>query len=64
MKAIINFNLNFTTSKVLSYLIFLGATAVAFYLKDKSVFIEGMIYATILQGVKAVSEIKSIKKAE
>lgn len=48
-------NLNFTTSKLLSYLILLSGTAVAFYTKDNKPFIDAMLYATIVQGVKNVS---------
>lgn len=64
MKNYIKWNLNFTTSKLLSYAIFIAATVVALVLKDKQVFVEGMMYATILQGVKAVTEIKNKPNVE
>ena len=61
MRNYIKFALNFTTTKLLSYLIFISGTIVSLVLKDKTVFIEAIMYATILQGVKAVSEIKTNK---
>jgi hypothetical protein len=58
MKNYVRFALNFTTTKLLSYLIFTSGTIVALVLKDKTVFVEATMHAAILQGLKAASEIK------
>jgi len=60
MKVKIIFNLNFTTTKLLSYFIFFGATITALYLKDKTVFVEGLMYSSLLQGIKAITQIKPL----
>ena len=56
MKNYVKWTLNFTTSKLLSYLIFIGGFVVALVLKDKTIFIDAMMYSALLQGTKAVSE--------
>jgi len=63
MKSYIKFALSFTTTKLLSYLIFISGTVVALVLKDKTVFVESMMYASILQGVKAITQ-RAIKPTE
>lgn len=55
-KNYIKWALKFTTSKLLSYLIFLVGSVVAFYLKSDEVFVSACMYAALLQGVKAASE--------
>ena len=50
-------NLNFTTSKLLSYLILLFGVVLAFYFKSETPFLEALLYATITQGVKNLPEI-------
>lgn len=60
VKSYLKWSLNFTTSKLLSYLIFIVSSALAFYIEDaavsKEIFVTGLMWAAILQGTKAVSE--------
>ncbi len=58
----ISVNLNFTTSKFLAYLIFFVGSALAFYLKDSSIFINSVTASALLSGVKTVSE--TVKRKE
>lgn len=50
-------NLNITTSKLLSYLILFAGIGISIYLKDKQPFLEALLYATITQGIKNMPEI-------
>jgi len=50
-------SLDFTTSKLLSYLILLFGVAISFYLKSETPFLEALMYATITQGIKNMPEI-------
>lgn len=52
----IKWDLNFTTTKLLSYLIFLAGIIVSLVLKSPQVFLESIITAGALQGVKSVGE--------
>ena len=52
----ITFKLHFTTTRILSFLIFFGGIAVAIILEDKEPFIEGIMWAGILQGTKQASD--------
>lgn len=58
--------LNWTTSKILSFLIFGSGCVISFYLKDKDPFMEGIMYATINQGAYNITgylkDLKTIKK--
>jgi hypothetical protein len=56
MKNYIKWTLKFTTSKLLSYLIFIAGSVVAIILHDKEVFLQSLMYSSLLQGVKAVAE--------
>lgn len=51
--------LNWTTSKILSFLIFFGGLGLSIFLEDKDPFLVGIMYATINQGVKNIPEIVS-----
>lgn len=64
MKNYIKFSLDFTTTKLLSYLIFISGTIVSLVLKDKTVFVEAMMYSSILQGVKAITQRVAKQKEE
>lgn len=55
-KNYIKWTLKFTTSKLLSYLIFIVGSVVAFHLKSSEVFVNSCLYAAALQGVKAAAE--------
>lgn len=58
--------LTWTTSKILSFLIFGAGCIMAIYLKEKEPFLDAIMYATINQGVKNIaghlSKLKSIVK--
>jgi len=46
----------FTTTKLLSYLIFTASIPISIYLKSKDVFLESVLIAAALQGVKSAGE--------
>jgi len=47
--------MKWTTSKILGYIITFAGIGLTIYLKDKQVFLEACMYATILLGVKTVT---------
>jgi len=50
-------NLNFTTTKVLSFLILFSGVWLALKLDDSKIILEAFLYATITQGVRNMPEI-------
>lgn len=52
----VKLDLVFTTTKLLSYMIFVATIPVAVYLKSHEVFVDGILTAAALQGVKSAGE--------
>ena len=56
MKKDIKVEITITSSKILSYLIFIGGIIASIYLKDKAIVVDAMMYAALLHGVKSIGE--------
>lgn len=61
LKSRISFYLNFTTSKLLAYLVFIASVVVSLVLSSPDAFIIGSAFSCSLMGVKSLSD-DSVRK--